>query len=301
MSQSPVPISAGSVSEGAPDRLTADAAAWSRARPASWARPLWSVLALLATVGHAIAVEPMPVCSDAAPCGPDWIGMVQMGLALGLAYWYARLPEIALVAAPVLMVIVAWQELPSAGWTSLSANLAVIAALGLGWAATRARLTARQRQRRLVDRTAAAAHRRWEPAGPVRRGTIPIAAGLALCAVAVGAIVLGLRAVHEDEQRAARATRTAAEVVGRTDMSLRVRTRDGRRVTVDALFPEDHGIGTAVTVLEDGSGPRLAAEPYDASGWQLLALAGGLPGLSLLAAGLLTRRSAPDRCPSRRC
>ncbi|MFB7586393.1 hypothetical protein [Streptomyces sp. NPDC056169] len=270
--------------------LSDDAAAWTGARPGSWARPFWSVLALLVTVVAAIVTEPAPVCSDVAPCGTDWVGMAQVGLAVGLLYWFARLPELALAAAPVLAVIVAWEELSSDGWVSRAANLAVIAALGLGSAASWARLAARRKQRRLVDRVDAAQGRRLEFAGPVGRGTIPVVAGLLLCAVAVGAIVTGLRAVHGDEQQAARATRTEAEVTGRTDLSLRVRTDDGRRISVDALFPEDYRLGTRVVVLEDEKWRRLVAEPYDALGWQLLGLAGGLPGLSLLTTGLLARR-----------
>ncbi|MFB7359874.1 hypothetical protein [Streptomyces gardneri] len=290
MSKISVPIPSGSVSEGVPAWLSVDAAAWAGARPGSWARPFWPVLALLATVVAAIALEPVPVCSEAVPCGPDWVGMVQMGLAVGLLYWFARLPELTLVAAPVLAVIVAWEELPSAGWASRAANLAVIAALGFGWTAAWARLGARQRQRRLIERTARAELRRVELAGSLTRGAIPISAGLVLCAVAVGALVLGSRAVHVDERQAARATRTEVEVTGRTDVSLRVRTDDGRRVTVDALFPEDYRLGTTVAVLEGEGWRRLVAEPYDAFGWQLLALAGGLPGLSLLTTGCLARR-----------
>ncbi|MEU1868304.1 hypothetical protein [Streptomyces gardneri] len=292
MSKTSVPIPSGSASEGVPAWLSVDAAAWADARPGSWAKPLWPVLALLATVVAAIAMEPVPVCSEAVPCGPDWIGMVQMGLAIGLLYWFARLPELTLVAAPVLAVIVAWEELPSAGWASRAANLAVIAALGFGWTAAWARLSARQGQRRLIETTARAEQRRVEPAGPLTRGVIPISAGLVLCAVASGAIVLGLRAVHADEGQAARATRTDVEVTGRTDMSLRVRTDDGRRITVDALFPEDYTLGTTVEVLEGEGWRRLVAEPYDAIEWQLLALAGGLPGLSLLTTGYLARRRA---------
>ncbi|MFE3069194.1 hypothetical protein [Streptomyces sp. NPDC059247] len=152
------------------------------------------------------------------------------------------------------------------------------------------RLAARQRQRRLVDQAVGAEHRQLRLVGPLRRGIVPIAAGLVLCVVAVGAIVLGLRAVDVDEQQAARATRTEAEVTGHTDMSLRIRTHDGRRITVDAFLPEDYGLGDTVTVLEDERWRRLAAEPYDAFGWQLLALVVGLPGLSLLTTGLLARR-----------
>ncbi|MFD0367374.1 hypothetical protein [Streptomyces sp. NPDC127114] len=298
MTQTSAPISVGPAFESVPAWLSADAAAWAGARPGWWARPLWSVLALLASVAAAIGLEPMAVCSEAAPCGPDWVGMVQFGLAVGMPYWFARLPELALVAAPVLAVIVAWEELPATGWASRSANLAVIAALGLGWAAARARLAARRRQRDLVRQAGAAAvGHGWVKStgaapGRGRRGLVPIAVGALLCAVAVGAVVLGLRGVGEDERQAARATRTEAVVTGRTDMTLKVRTHDGRRLTVDALFPEDYRLESTVVVLEDGPWRRLAAEPYDAFDRQLAALAAGLPGLSLLTTGLLARRRA---------
>ncbi|MFD9506625.1 hypothetical protein [Streptomyces mirabilis] len=296
MTETPVPISSCSVPEDAHAWLSADAAVWARRRPANWARPLWSILALLVTVAVAIAVEPEPACSDAVPCGTDWVGMVQMGLALGLLYWYARLPELTLVAAPALAAIVFWEEFPNSGWTSRAANVAVLVALALGWAATWARLGARRRQRQLVEGTVGIRNRLPEFVGSPGRGVFPIAAGTVLCAVAVGAIVLGLRAVHADEQHASRAVRTTAEVLSRNDVSLRVRTDDERHIAVDAVYPEDYGIGATVTVLEDGSWRRLTAEPYDAVGWQLLALAVGLPGLSLLITGVLARcRSAALR------
>ncbi|WP_184491200.1 hypothetical protein [Streptomyces sp. I6] len=290
------PIPSGSASAGLPAWLSADAAEWAAARPAPWARPLWSVLALIVAVALAIAVEPAPVCTDAAPCGADWLGMVQTGLALGLPHWYARLPELALVAAPVLAAIVAWAELPAHGTASWAANLAVIAALALGWVSTRARLAARRRQRWLVERAAGVHHPQPEPGGPTRRGAIPVAAGLVLCTVAAGAVVLGLRAVDADERQAARAVPAHAQVTGRDDMSLRVRTDDGRRTTVDAVFPEDYALGSTVTVLEEGEWRRLAAEPYDPFGWKLLTLGAGVPGVSMLAAGVLARlRSATLR------
>ncbi|MFD5326575.1 hypothetical protein [Streptomyces sp. NPDC127092] len=296
MNRTPAPISAGPAPQGAPAWPVADAAAWAGARHGSWARPLWSVLALLTSVAAAIDLEPMPVCSEAAPCGADWVGMVQSGLAVGLLYWFARLPELALVAAPVLAVIVAWEELPDSGWASRSANLAVIAALGFGWAAAWARLAARRRQQVLVGQAGAATvGHGWVKStgaapGRGRRGLVPIAVGAVLCAVAAGAVVLGLRGVGEDERQAARAARTEAVVLGRTDMTLKVRTHDGRRLAVDALFPEDYRLESTVVVLEDGPWRRLAAEPYDAFDRQLTALAAGLPGLSLLATGLLARR-----------
>lgn len=255
--------------------------------------------ALLITVVWAIAVEPLPPCSDAAPCGPDWGGMVQMGLAVGLLYWLARLPELTLLAAPALAAIVAWGELPGAGRMSQAANLAAIAALAFGWAAARERLAARSRQRRLAEQAAGVRHPLPKPYGPLARGRLPLAVGLVLCAVAAGAVLLGLNGIRADEQHADRAVRITTQVINRGEESVQVRTDDERRITAGALYPEDYRVGSTVTVLEDGSWRRLVAEPYDAFGWQLLVLAAGLPGLSLFTVGILARRRAvaPRRVP----
>ncbi|MFB6989334.1 hypothetical protein [Streptomyces sp. NPDC056304] len=292
MSETPVPIPSGSVPAGTPAWSSTDAAPWARACPASWARPMWSVLALLITVVWAIAVEPVPSCSDAAPCGPDWGGMAEVGLAVGLLYWLARLPELTLIAAPALAAMVAWGELPGAGRMSQVANFAVIGALAFGWAAARDRLAARSRQRRLVERAAGVRHRLPEPASPLVRGRLPLAAGLVLCTVAAGAVLLGLSGIRADERHADRAAHITATVIRRGEETVRVRTDGERRFTVDASYPEDYGVGSTVTVLEDGSWRRLVAEPNDAFGWQLLVLAAGLPGLSFLTAGVLARRRA---------
>lgn len=247
---------------------------------------------LLIAVVWAIAVEPEPRCSDAAPCGPDWGSVAQMGLAVGLLYWLARLPELALVAAPLLAAMVVWGELPGADRMSYAANLAVIGALCWGWAAAIERLAARSRQRRLVEQAAGAQHRLPVPAGPLVRGRIPLAAGLALCALAAGAVLAGLSGIRSDERHAARAVPITATVTHRGEERVRVRTADERRITVDASYPEDYHVGSTVTVLEDGSWRRLLAEPYDASGWQVLVLTAGLPGLSFLTVGVLARRRA---------
>ncbi|MEU4169366.1 hypothetical protein AB0F46_21140 [Streptomyces sp. NPDC026665] len=296
MSQTPVPIPAPipsrSVPAGTPVWSAEEAARWLRLRHARWAHPLWSVLALLVTVAWAIAVAPEPPCTDAAPCGADWPGMVEMGLAVGLLYWLARLPEVTLVAAPALAVVVARLELPDAAPDSLAANLCVLAALGFGWAGALERLAARRRQRGLVAEATGVRHPVPDRVAPLRRGMIPIAAGVVLVAVAAFFVARGLAGVRDDERHADRADRTVAKVVGHHDESVRVRTHDGRRLTLDSLAPEDHRTGSAVTVLEDGSWRRLASEPYDAMGPQFVVLAAGLPGLSLLVTGLLARRRA---------
>ncbi|WP_067014297.1 hypothetical protein [Streptomyces dysideae] len=291
MSETPVPIPSGSVPAGTPAWSSSDAAQWAQAGPASWARPMWSVPALLVTVVWAIAVEPVPPCSDAAPCGPDWAGMVQVGLAVGLLYWLVRLPELTLVAAPALAAMVAWRELPGGDdRMSQVANVAVIVALVLGWGGAWERLAARSRQRRITERAAGVRHRLPKVVGPLARGRLPIAAGLVLCAVAGGAVLWGLRGIRADEHHAARAVHITAKVISRGEETVQVRTVGERLVTVDAFFPEDYGVGSTVTVLEDGSWRRLVAEPYDAFDRQALALAAGLPALSLLAVGVLVRR-----------
>lgn len=246
----------------------------------------------MVTVIAAMVLEPERPCTLADPCGPDWLGMIQMGLAVVQLLWYVRLPELALVSGPVLAAVVAMEEFPLSA-ASDAANTAVIVALAFGWAASWQRLALRGRQRRLAElATAGARHPLPEDIGPLRRGCVPVAAGLVLCAVAGLAVGLGLRGVHEDEQRAAKAESVSAVVIGHGEDTLRVRASDGTKRTVDAASPEDYDTDSAVTVLSDGDWSRLAAEPYDAFGWQLLTLAAGLPGLTFLATGVLARRRA---------
>ncbi|MFF4567205.1 hypothetical protein [Streptomyces sp. NPDC001435] len=292
VSESPFPIPSGSVPAGTPIWSSDDAAQWTRARGAPWARPLWSIWALLITVVWANAATPDRPCSDAAPCGADWLGMAETGLAVGLLYWLARLPELTLLTAPVLAVIVARVELPGRGPMAAVANISVLVALVFGCVAAFARIAARHRQRDLVKRAAEVRHSLPDPSARLRRGTIPITAGLLLVGVAAFAVAQGLDGIRVDQHRADRAERTTAKVVGRGEESVRVRTDDTRRLTLSASYPEDYRIGSTVTVLEDGRWRRLAAEPYDAFDWQLLTLAGGLPGGSMLLTGLLARRRA---------
>ncbi|MFE2419791.1 hypothetical protein [Streptomyces hokutonensis] len=292
MSEIPVPIPSGSVPAGASVWSTADAARWTRARAAPWARPVWSVWALLITVVWANAATPDQPCSDAVPCGADWLGMAETGLAVGLVYWLVRLPELTLVAAPALAAVVAWLELPDAGPMTVVANLSVLVALGFGWAAARERIAARSRQRGSAERAAGVRHALPDPVAPLRRGTLPIGAGLLLLGVAVFCVAQGLAGVHSYQHRAERAVRVTATVVGRSDDAVRVRTGDERSLTLGVSYPEDYRTGETVTVLEDGTWRGLAAEPYDAFDRQLSALAAGLPGGSLLLTGLLTRRRA---------
>ncbi|MFD7700910.1 hypothetical protein [Streptomyces caelestis] len=153
-----------------PRAVPAGAVAWSSGDAAEWvrARPLWSVPALLGAVGWAIGVEPLPVCGDVAPCGPDRAGTAQAGPAVGLLIRLATASDLVLVAAPVLGVVLAPTELPGVDASGTAANLAVIGALGFGWAAALRRVTARRRQRELAERAAGEARH------PVPRSLRPL-------------------------------------------------------------------------------------------------------------------------------
>ncbi len=155
------------------------------------------------------------------------------------------------------------------------------------------RLTARRRQRAVWERTAELRHPQpLGPASSLRRGTIPITTGLLLIAAAGFAVVQALHGISADQHRAYGATGTSAQVLSREEDSVRIRTDDGRHLTLSASYPEDYRIDATLTVLEDGTWRRLAAEPHDAFAWQLLFLATGLPGGSMLLTGLLARRRA---------
>ncbi|MFF9135944.1 hypothetical protein [Streptomyces sp. NPDC014806] len=292
MSESAAPLPPQALPEGIRLWSSDEAAAWVRAGCARWARPWWSAAALAVSVVWAVAVTPDRPCTEAAPCGADWPGLGEVGLALGLLLWVFQLPELTVVAAPVLAVLVGSLELPGADPAAMAANGSVLPALCFGWAGAVERLAARHRQRKAAECVTPARGGCPGPDAPVRRGSVPLALGLLLLAVTATAVVQALDGVRADERHAVRAERLTAQVVGHGTESVRLRTDDGRRLTVASSLPEDYARGGAVTVLEDGSWRRLAAEPYDAFGWQLLMLAAGLPGVSLFVAGLLARRRA---------
>ncbi|MFI5755479.1 hypothetical protein [Streptomyces sp. NPDC051569] len=296
MIESSVPLPPASVPDGTPAWSTPDAARWAALRPEAWARPVWPASALFLAVALRIAVEPGAACTDASPCGPDWWGVIQMGLFLAQFAWFLVLPELTLLSAPLLAVCAIAQGPLTIGTATGRADAFIVVALGFGWIAALRRLAVRKEQR-LSARGAATGVRQGLPLPlpPFRRGLIALGAGLALCAVAGAAVILALRGIHEDEARAARATPVRAEVVGRGEESIRVRMPDGLR-SIGAGFPEDYATGDHVTLLVSGDWRRLATEPYDAFGWQLLIIAAAVPGLSLLAVGALARgRSAALR------
>ncbi|MBB0246726.1 hypothetical protein FNQ90_22055, partial [Streptomyces alkaliphilus] len=301
MSEPSPPPPAERIPAGARPWRFEDVTRWIAAGPAPWAHPLWSCLALVGTGLWAIVATPDPVCTPADPCGGDRWGMFLACSALLGVYWAWRQPTLALIlVAPVTVLQL---TSPAALATaSLPARVGVTAAAVFTALALWERLAARTRQRELVKR-AAGPERHPLPAsarGFPRGRTTLVVAG-ALLAVTGLCLWQGLAAEARENARDARSQRLTVEVVDRDEDSITVRLPGGDTRTVDAVFPESHAPGRPTVVFVDGDRVRLAAEPYDAFGWQMLTLLFGLPGTTLLVSGLAARsrwrRMAADPVP----
>ena len=121
---------------GTPAWLSHDASRWAGGRPPRWVWPGWSALALLLALVMTIAVALREPCSDAVPCSADWPGMVSFGLSVALPFWYFRLSELALVAAPLVALDVVRHQFDHAhDMATKAVDVGVIAAPAFGCAA----------------------------------------------------------------------------------------------------------------------------------------------------------------------
>ncbi|GAB3115478.1 hypothetical protein GCM10027160_22790 [Streptomyces calidiresistens] len=268
---------------------TEDAERWVAAGPAPWAHPLWSCLALIGTGLWAILETPDPVCTPADPCGADWWGMFLACTALLGVYWVWRRPGLALIPlAPFTVLQLISPSAPAT--TPVSARLGFTAAAVFTGVALWERLAARRRQRELIER-AAGPERRPVPASAraFPRGRTTLAVAGALLAVTGLCLWQGLTTEARENERDARAERLTVVVVDRGEDSITVRLPGGDTGVVDTLFPGSYEPGRSTVVFVDGDRVRLAAEPYDAFGWQALMLLFGLPGTTLLVSGLAAR------------
>ncbi|MFJ4988081.1 hypothetical protein ACIP9H_30290 [Streptomyces sp. NPDC088732] len=144
-----------------------DTRRWAACRPAVWSRPWWGALALAMAVGAVLVLAPGAL---AAPhC---WLAAAQV-------YWLFRLPQLTLVSAPLSVALLVWLAEPMAA-------LPVCAALAVCWAGARHRLAVRRRRRLLAANAAGDVRLRLPAPVPAlrRRGLVPAAVGLPLCAVA---------------------------------------------------------------------------------------------------------------------
>ncbi len=287
----PAPLPGASIPDGVPDWTTQEAARWAVPHPPRWARTFWPAwVTLAAALVAAFLPATGPVCSAGNPCGADWPGVCVIGLLLGQALWSWALPELLLAASPALVGLVVSTTFPLPGGVYTGLTALMLSASATAWAAAVWRLVSRRRQRLQAVRVAGASRHRVPGAETaVARGTIRIVVALVLLAIAVGAVLLALQGIHADARRARGAVRLTGRVVATGDVDIRVRVAGATR-TLDAQSPQDYTPGQQVEVLLDGDWDRLAQEPYDPTGWQLLVLGAALPALTLLASGVRARR-----------
>ncbi|MEV6923265.1 PH domain-containing protein [Dactylosporangium sp. NPDC051485] len=269
--------------------LTADVFGWT-VRPARRrrVRAFLVAAAAIAAVALHLAYDPPIECSDAAPCGPDNLNAVLLGLigALPLVA-FVSLPVTAWLAGAFLAVDVLWQlahpDLASPAWvTGADAALVVLAFVAV----------------RLAPPGLGGAAEMWAATTSHRAPPVPsvlprYGMGWRLLAVllllgALGVTAGSLLAQERADARLDGAERVTAEVTGHPDpYSLDVRLPGGT-VRVTVAEAGEHPVGSHVAVLVTGDGLfQLVSEPYDTSGWLSLAVL-----LAALAAACLARARA---------
>ncbi|GAA4250677.1 hypothetical protein GCM10022255_040270 [Dactylosporangium darangshiense] len=276
--------------------LTADVFGWTM-RPARRRRARAFLVAIAATAVIALHLwyDPPVGCTDAAPCGPDPLNAVLLGLVAAVPLVaFVSLPVTAMLAGGFFAADVLWQvahpPLASPAWlTGADAALVVLAFVavrlappGLGsgaemWAATTSHLTLPR------------------PSNLPRYGLgwRLLAVPLLLAALAVTGTALA--AQSRADARLDGAERVSAEVTAHPDeYSLRVRLPGGADARVTVAEAGEHPVGSHVAVLvADGGLYQLVSEPYDTSGW--LSLAVLLAGLAVACLARARARGATAR------
>ncbi|MER7009036.1 hypothetical protein ABT297_39160 [Dactylosporangium sp. NPDC000555] len=280
--------------------LTADVFGWTvRHARRRRARPLLVAVAAIAILSLHVAFDPPIECSDAAPCGPDALNAVLLGLVVALpVVAFVSLPVTAWLAAGFFAADVVWQvahsALASPAWlTGADAGLVVLAFVaarlappGLGSGA---------------EMWAATTSHRTPPAPRVLprygRGWRLLAVPLLLAALAV--ITAALVSQSRADARLDGARRVTAEVTAHPDeYSIEVRLPGDATARITVSEASEHPVGgrVAVLVAEDGAGDglyQLVSEPYDTSGW--LSLAVLLAGLAAACLARARERAAAAR------
>ncbi|WP_157865031.1 hypothetical protein [Streptomyces prasinopilosus] len=289
MIRRPVPLPGEHIPPGTADWRTPDARRWLDAAPARWARPVWALPVLVASLVWDIAAAPVAPCTTAAPCGTDWPGLGTVVVLLLTLYWVWRQPRLALAGLAVTLAGLAAED-GSAATLGEPSRLVLLLAAAFTAAGLVHRLTVAGRQRALA----------LEAAGPVvqplpaaartfRRGRLSFVLAALLLAVAGFGYWQVQQVVDAYEERAAAATHLSGRVTAlegdEDDVGVLVVEAGGRTRRFETAFPEDFPVGSRVDVVVDGDWAALVAEPYDAFGWELLVLGGSVAGLAFLVNG----------------
>lgn len=270
---------------------------WLRARPARWSDPRLSAVGWAVMVALFVATDTSGGCSEAAPCmidRDDVLGAVVVAAALAHIGWLVWVPEVAWITTPVVVVVsvvspgsivggaaswVLWLVVPAAAWT-----------LATLWR----RRSGRVRQLEIVAPLASTMALPPVPAPAWDRRTLRLLAGFAALAAAAGLVAYTLHWQATENAHVRQATRVPGAVLAHLDdgYALRVRLRPpGAGVRkLETFDASGYPVGSAVQVLVDGSWARLAAEPFDPTGWYMLAAGFALLGTTLVVTTLAWRR-----------
>jgi hypothetical protein len=265
---------------------------WQR-RLLAWTLPA-AVLGLIAL--HTVAAGPV-VCTAQAPCQPDWLSSVSIGLLAAvavagfifarLAVWYAGGFVVLLIGSERLLrpdvVSPIWLYLVDAGLVGLCVLLAGV---------SRDRRPTEQARRWL---TGVRRHRPpptdWYP----RPGRYWRRSGWLLAMPAIACLGWGWYAQQQADTRERAAGRATGEVTAHVDAFTIAVRLSGETSPVSVFDVENYPVGQPIELFVDGAGLRQpVAEPYDATGW--LALGVLLAGI---AAAARARGLERDRGPRR--
>lgn len=290
VNKAPVPLPAEHIPPGAADWRTPDAERWLAAVPAGWARPLWSVPALVIAMVWYLEAGPTPACTSVEPCGTDWWGLGTAVVLVVTLYWVWRRPRLALVGLAAGLVGFAAEggvmESPAEPYV-----LAHLVAVAFTTAGIVHRLALAGRQRALaLEAAGPAAQPLPAAARTFRRGRFSFGLAALLLAVAGFGYWQVQRVADAYEERASAATRLSGRVVALErdddDISIVKVEADGRTHRFETAFPESFPEDSTADVVVDGDWAALVAEPYDAIGWELLVFAGLAASLAFFVNGV---------------
>ncbi|WP_229852042.1 hypothetical protein [Streptomyces roseolus] len=290
MNRPPVPLPAEHIPPGTAEWRTPNAERWLAAAPARWAHPLWALLALVASLAWDIVEAPVAPCTSAAPCGTDWLGLGTAVVLLLTLYWVWRQPRLALAGLAATLTGFAVEG----GYTSALGEpsaLAFLMAAAFTTAGLIHRLAAAGRQRaRALEAAGPIAQPLPAAARTFRRGRLSFVLAALLLGVAGFGCWQVQQVVEAYEERAAGATHLPGRVTALEqdddDIDIVAVEADGRTHRFETAYPEDFPVDSRVDIVVDGDWAALVAEPYDAIGWELLAMAGSVAGLAFLANGV---------------
>lgn len=270
---------------------------WLCARPARWSDPRLSAVGWVLIVALFVATDTSGACSEAAPCTIDRaevLGAVAVVAALAHIGWLVWIPEVAWITTPVIVVAsvvspgtivggaaswVLWLVVPAATWT-----------LATLWS----QRSGRVRQLEAVAPRASALAMPPVSVWAWDRRTVRLLVGFAALAGSAGLVAYTLHWQVSEDAHVREATRVPGTVLAHLDDDYALRVRlgppgpDVRRLeTFDA---SGYPVGSSVHVLVDGSWARLAAEPFDPTGWYMLAAGAALVGATLVGTVLAWRR-----------